>query len=94
MLCDQIQNMINDYYDDLLSEDDRIEIDRHLGTCFHCSVSYQEMNNYFEQLKNFSMSIEKPTGLLKDINAELTGEKPPEQTKSPKSLFGFFKKKS
>lgn len=92
MDCKEIIKAIDDYFDDFLSDDDRIVIDKHLGQCFQCNIVYTNMNNYFQQLKNFSSLIEKPISLQAEINDELYGEKPPEEIKPKKSGFRLFKR--
>jgi|GEM_PF-4353160 len=92
MGCEEVFGFIDDYYDDLLSDDLRILIDKHLGECYKCNTSYNEMSNYFQQLKTFSNIIDKPTTLQNEIIEELTGEKPKEEIKPKKSAFGFFKR--
>lgn len=94
MDCPEVLGFIDDYYDEVISDDLHIEIDKHLGTCYNCNSVYKEMNNYFQQLKDFSHLLDKPTTLQEDIFHELTGEtkEPVEEVKPKKNPFKFFKR--
>lgn len=92
MDCSKALELIDDYYDEILSEDLRIDIDKHLGECFNCRTTYNEMNNYFFQLRSFAQVLELPSSLQNEITEEFTTEKPIEEIKPKKKGFSFFKK--
>lgn len=92
MDCSKVLEYIDDYYDEVLSEESRIEIDKHLGECFNCRTAYNEMNNYFTLMRTFSQILELPSTLQNEINEEFTTEKPVSEVKPKKKGFSFFKR--
>lgn len=68
MSCDEVKNLINDYFDDLLPEVMQKEIEAHIKECGSCKNLEKKYNSYFKTIEALPVNI-NPTN---NISRRLT----------------------
>ncbi len=75
MNCDNIKDMLNDFFDEKLSDDQKSELENHIGSCKDCKHEFKKYKNLFETIKLLPMNMNVPKKLVYDIYDELGEQK-------------------
>jgi anti-sigma factor RsiW len=75
MNCENIKNILNDYYDEKLSDDQKAELENHIEGCKECNHEFKKYKNLFETIKLLPMNMNVPKKLVYDIYDELGEQK-------------------
>jgi hypothetical protein len=77
MNCEKIRNWLNDYVDNLLPDQQRQEIERHLETCPSCRREAQFLRSLLAQATALPKTISPPHDLWPEIAARLDQKQAP-----------------
>jgi hypothetical protein len=72
MNCEDVQTLLPDYYDDMLSPVTRYGIQNHLKTCDACNKELQEISTLFESIAG--SDLETPPSSLKENFSKMLDE--------------------
>lgn len=86
MNCSNAIKIINDYFDDQLSMEQRKDMELHIGKCPQCKHEYALFLNLFESIKLLPMNMNLPKKLALQVFNELTAQEENGQIKSPSVL--------
>lgn len=92
MTCQFNTTKIQDYLEDLLSPEERQEVEAHLATCPECHREWVEMNNLMQLLSDLP-SEELPEGFKEELHEKLIQvvQEKPERATFVKPLLHFRK---
>ena len=74
MSCDDVQNILDGYFDGEIDLSRSLEIERHLAECADCSHALDEMRSLRSALTAAHLSFDAPEGLTKRIRKTLPRE--------------------
>ncbi len=74
MNCEEVKISLHDYIDELLSEDEKKQVEKHLRNCNSCSIEYRKLIKFFEMLKGIPFTIDIPADLVGKLTSELIEE--------------------
>ena len=84
------QDRLNDYLDESLPEEERLEVARHIDQCPVCSAELGRMESLIEEARELPESIEPRRDLWPDIEAQIAPQPAPTRRK-PFKLFGILR---
>jgi anti-sigma factor RsiW len=82
MNCNEATKIINDYFDGLLSNEEKLDMEYHISECTNCKHEFALYSNLCESIKLLPMNINTPKKLAKQIFDELTEQEETTQTKT------------
>jgi hypothetical protein len=66
--CDEVKNLINDYFDDLLPEVMQKEIESHIKECNSCKNLEKKYNNYFKAIEELPVNINPSINISRKLS--------------------------
>src|SRR5579863_2312545 len=80
MNCEDVQTLLPDYYDDMLSPISRYAVQNHLKTCEHCNKELHEISVLFDSIAGRDLEV-PPASLKENFSRMLVGEMQQEENK-------------
>ncbi|MCX6151632.1 MAG: FecR domain-containing protein [Ignavibacteriales bacterium] len=74
MNCFEITPLLLDYFDNLISEEQKKEIENHVKDCIKCSKDFKIFTDFFSQIESLPQSVQPPKGILDQIFNEINNE--------------------
>ncbi|MCX7798521.1 MAG: FecR domain-containing protein [Melioribacter sp.] len=71
MNCKEIKILLHDYVDELLDDDTRKLILKHIKSCNECRKAYYRLTSFFDLLKDIPYSVEPPKEILEELSNTL-----------------------
>ncbi|MFC1585290.1 zf-HC2 domain-containing protein [Fibrobacterota bacterium] len=70
MECKKVEELLPDYAEGLLPEGDRSEVKKHIAGCSRCAQELEDLNGYFQALKDLD-TVDAPPEFLGNIHKRL-----------------------